>query len=55
MYIHTQGFWDMVSMQVEDVCQKFKRLEELEGNDWRQPQIMEKNRTEVPPLRTAEQ
>ena len=31
-------------MQVEDVGQKFRSLEELEGNDWRQPQMMEKNR-----------
>ena len=44
MYIHTQRFWDLVSMQVEDVGQKFRSLEELEGNDWRQPQMMEKNR-----------
>ena len=42
VYIYTGP--DLVSMQVEDVCQKFRSLEELEGNDWRQPQMMEKNR-----------
>ena len=36
MYVHTQGFWDLVSIQVDDMNQKFKNLEELERNDWKQ-------------------
>ncbi|CAI8038843.1 Disks large-associated protein 5 [Geodia barretti] len=31
-----QGFWDLVSIQVDDMNQKFKNLEELERNDWKQ-------------------
>lgn len=29
-----QGFWDMVSHQIDDVQHKFRRLEELEKNGW---------------------
>lgn len=29
-----QGFWDMVSHQIDDVHCKFQRLEELEKNGW---------------------
>ena len=29
-----QGFWDMVSHQIDDVQHKFHRLEELERNGW---------------------
>ena len=39
-----QGFWDMVSIQVDDVRCKFERLAELERNDWKQPHV-EQNRT----------
>lgn len=29
-----QGFWDMVYCQVEDICQKFQGLENIEKNGW---------------------
>ena len=33
---HTQGFWDMVYFQVEDVEKKFEHLSELEKNGWKE-------------------
>jgi hypothetical protein len=33
-----QGFWDLVSIQVDDMKQKFRNLEELECNGWKQQQ-----------------
>jgi len=35
-HTHTQGFWDMVYFQVEDVDKKFEQLSELERNGWKQ-------------------
>ena len=29
-----QGFWDMVSHQIDDVQHKFRQLEQLEKNNW---------------------
>ena len=29
-----QGFWDMVSHQIDDVQMKFLQLEEIEKNGW---------------------
>jgi len=29
-----QGFWDMVSHQIDDVQRKFNQLEQLEKNGW---------------------
>jgi len=35
MYVcGSQGFWDMVNCQVEDLFMKFSELEEMEMNDW---------------------
>ena len=42
-FLHSQGFWDLVSIQVDELCQKFENLAELERNDWKQPQPMEQN------------
>jgi len=33
-----QGFWDMIYFQVEDVHQKFKKLEDLKANHWEEKQ-----------------
>ena len=32
-----QGFWEMISLQVEDVDKKFVSLEEMKANDWERP------------------
>ena len=34
--MNTQGFWDMVYFQVEDVEKKFEHLSELERNGWKE-------------------
>lgn len=35
-HMYTQGFWDMVYFQVEDVEKKFEHLSELERNGWKE-------------------
>lgn len=39
-----QGFWDMVSYQIDDVQHKFLRLEELEKNGWVVEQVASKKK-----------
>ena len=39
-----QGFWDMVSYQIDDVQHKFLQLEELEKNGWVVEQVAPKKK-----------
>ena len=42
-----QGFWDMVSHQIDDVHHKFCRLEEMEKNGW----VMEQDVPKKKPMK----
>ncbi|XP_068110505.1 disks large-associated protein 5-like isoform X2 [Hyperolius riggenbachi] len=47
------GFWDMVSFQVEDVTRKFINLEKMEASSWQQTTVQAKKVTRKKTVPTA--